>query len=81
MSLILYPNPNHGRFSIDLKNPLQAGKNIITIFDMAGKNIYNGILPNQETTKQFDLSNIPSGIYILKVTGNEISSITEFNKN
>ena len=63
----LYPNPNDGHFSIEFINPLQNEKSEIVITDLAGKQVYNGPVSKEETLKQFDLSYIKSGIYILMI--------------
>jgi hypothetical protein len=80
-SLVLYPNPNNGLFSLDLANYKQEGNKIITIFDLAGKIVYNETLLWGETIKQFDLSHIPSGIYIIKVNSKTMTVIKKFYKN
>jgi uncharacterized repeat protein (TIGR02059 family) len=63
----LYPNPNDGHFSIKFMSPLPNEKNEIIITDSAGKQVYNGSISKEETLKQFDLSYIKSGIYILMI--------------
>jgi uncharacterized repeat protein (TIGR02059 family) len=68
----LYPNPNDGHFSIEFINPLQNEKSEIIITDLAGKQVYNGLVSKEETLKQIDLSYIKSGIYILMLIYKEI---------
>jgi uncharacterized repeat protein (TIGR02059 family) len=76
----LYPNPNDGHFSIDMVAPLQSEKYQIIITDLAGKKILLEPLPAEETTKQFDLSAVKSGIYIMMIMDNEILVTKKFIK-
>lgn len=64
-SILIYPNPNEGKFNIDCQNK----DTYIEIFDITGKNcLYN---------KNLDLGlnkislNVSSGSYLLKVTNDE----------
>ncbi len=68
----LYPNPNDGHFSIKFINPLQNEKSEVVITDLAGKQVYNGLVSKEEIIKQIDLSYIKSGIYILMIIYKEI---------
>jgi hypothetical protein len=68
----LYPNPNHGHFSIEFIIPLQKERSNIVITDQAGKQVYNGFVSKEETLKQIDLPYIKSGIYILMIVFKEI---------
>jgi Bacterial Ig domain/Secretion system C-terminal sorting domain/Putative flagellar system-associated repeat len=79
--LNLYPNPNNGHFSIEFVNPLQNGKSEVVITDLAGKQVYIGPASKEETLKQFDLSYLDSGIYILMIVGKEILITKKFIKN
>jgi hypothetical protein len=77
----LYPNPNDGHFSIEFINPLQKERSEIVITDLAGKQVYNGPITKEELLKQFDLSNIKSGIYIMMIKDNEILVTKKIIKN
>jgi uncharacterized repeat protein (TIGR02059 family) len=74
----LYPNPNDGHFSIEFINPLQNDKSNIVITDLAGKQVYNGTVLKEETLKQFDLSNIKSGIYVMMIICKELLVTKKF---
>ena len=79
--LNLYPNPNEGRFSIDLIPGSQGEKPTITIVSLTGKTIYNEILTEGEGINEFDLSDASPGIYILLVTnGSSITATKKFIK-
>ena len=74
----LYPNPNDGHFSIEFINPLQNEKSEILITDLAGKQVYAGPVLKEETLKQFDLSNIKSGIYVMMIFCKELLVTKKF---
>ncbi len=76
----LYPNPNDGHFSIDMVAPLQSEKYQVIITDLAGKKILLEPLSIEVTSKQFDLSSVPSGIYIMMIMDNEILITKKFIK-
>ena len=74
----LYPNPNNGHFAIDLGSGLDLNSRI-TIINLSGKTIYNDMLKEQESSREFDLSNAAPGTYILMVTnGNTIVTTEKF---
>jgi hypothetical protein len=76
----LFPNPNDGHFTIDFSIPLLNEKSEIIITDLAGKQLYNEPILKEETSKQFDLSNIKSGIYIMMIICKEILVTKKFIK-
>ena len=76
----LYPNPNDGHFSIDITSNVQKNS-IVTIVNSSGKTVYNGILNEEEFTKQYDLSRLTPGNYILTIrTGKTILAAKQFIK-
>ena len=66
----IYPNPTTGILNV-------SGKNIksISIFDLSGKKIFTDI--KKQDFVSIDISNIPKGIYIIKV---EQQDSTDFEK-
>ncbi|MDZ7634154.1 MAG: T9SS type A sorting domain-containing protein [Bacteroidales bacterium] len=64
----LYPNPNNGIFTIDLELALPEEKNTYSIFGMNGDRIYEETVTGLDYTKQFNLSEMKSGTYILMIT-------------
>jgi hypothetical protein len=77
----LFPNPNVGYFTIEIINPLNNGSNNISIINLEGEKVYDGILLKNEITKQFDLSYLGPGIYILMIVGKEILVTQKLIKN
>jgi hypothetical protein len=76
----LYPNPNDGRFSIDFTTLMDAEIFTITIVDLIGKTVYREELSKDESTRQFDLSHLYSGTYIVIVSANQILLTQKFIK-
>ncbi len=77
----LYPNPSDGHFSIDFVNPILNDKGEIIITDLAGKQVYRGPVLREELTKQFDLSDFKSGIYVMIVKDKDILVTKKIIKN
>ncbi|MDB4293075.1 FG-GAP-like repeat-containing protein, partial [Maribacter sp.] len=65
---VLYPNPVRDNLFFN-----QIGSsNQITIFSMTGRLVMNGLI--DPDTLAFDLSTLPSGIYVVKISGENDSS-------
>ena len=77
----LFPNPNDGHFTINFIIPLLNEKSEIIINDLAGKQLYHESIFEEETSKQFDLSNIKPGIYIMMIICKKILVTKKFIKN
>jgi len=77
--LNLYPNPNDGYFSINFYSSLPNENYRVSIINIAGKTVYNDIIKNQESSREFDLSSKAPGSYILMIiNGNEIITAKKF---
>jgi len=61
---LLYPNPNDGRFTLSLEEPLETD-NEIRVISPEGKELYKGIMHESELVKELDLSRIRPGMYFL----------------
>jgi hypothetical protein len=71
----VYPNPSSGRFNIYF--PGQTADNIIA-YDLTGKEVYReNITGSINKTLTIDLSQLPKGVYFLKLT---YSQHNEFHK-
>jgi uncharacterized repeat protein (TIGR02059 family) len=77
----LYPNPNNGHFTIDFVSPLKSPTSTIVISDMTGKQVYNGPVSNEELSRQIDLSNIRTGMYVMMIKDKEIIVTKKFIVN
>lgn len=76
----LFPNPNNGHFSIEFANPVKNDKCEIVISDLIGKQIYHDQLSGEESSKDFDLHDLKSGIYIMVIRDKEILVTRKFIK-
>ncbi len=68
----LYPNPSDGHFTVDFLVPLKNAKSQVIISDLNGNVVRRETITSEETTKEFELTNVRSGLYILTVIDNEI---------
>ena len=69
-NFILYPNPNHGIFTISLPNLYTVFYDII-IYDSYGTKIYQKKVKCSTTNMMVDISQYPAGIYLLQVKSKE----------
>lgn len=61
-ALKLYPNPSSGPISITTDLQIEN----LTVLDINGRHVFQ-LKPNQSGTVQFDLTHLPSGLYVIKV--------------
>jgi PA domain/Secretion system C-terminal sorting domain len=73
----VYPNPSNGIYN--LKIDKFVGKVTIQVVDINGRMVYNQT--NENSEKTIDLSAFQSGIYVLKVTGNDLNYSEKLIKN
>lgn len=68
----LSPNPGPGRFRIEARVPEGGRAGIISAYDIAGRIVltkrYAGLPATGEAELEFDLSDVPAGVYFLKYT-------------
>jgi len=70
----VYPNPNNGKFCIDLKNP--TAKMQVIIYDVSEKKIYESLTLSPLPINEIDFTSHPKGIYFIKISDGE-NSYTE----
>lgn len=75
---VLFPNPNNGNFSINLKVDLKSEINI-DIFNVLGKLVFSSKSKNPNF--DINLPELSNGIYILKIFNNEVEETFKFVKN
>lgn len=74
-SLVIYPNPTNGILNLNVNETLN-----VEIFDLLGKSILTKKIENG--LQSINISNYPSGIYILKTTNNSgLSNTFKIIKN
>lgn len=73
----LYPNPNKGTFSIQLSQKEVKDLTVI-VFDVVGKPVYQTQVSQSEF--ELNLSYLPSGVYLVKLSSNTINETLKFIK-
>ena len=77
----IYPNPNDGKFTIELLTPLPSNNNSIIISNLSGKILSNKKMSEEISIVDFDLTSSSPGTYILIITSdNAIISTEKFIK-
>jgi hypothetical protein len=74
----LYPNPTTGTFTILLPEPLESPASVI-IYDVTGRMISNIVIPKETQQWQMDLSNQPTGAFIVKIVNGDFNSTLRIN--
>jgi hypothetical protein len=77
----VYPNPGNSYFMMELENNYQ-GKLSVEVFDMLGKQHQQ--LEFEKTDfylkKQIDASNLPAGLYIIRMKGEDFEWTEKWQK-
>jgi hypothetical protein len=76
----LYPNPNNGHFTVDFTSLADVDFFTVSVIDLIGKTVYREELSKDESTRQFDLSHLKNGIYVLMISANQILLTQKFIK-
>ena len=65
----VYPNPNHGTFSVEMDHLNEGEKISIVIHDLAGKKVHRSdvVASGTQLVHELNVSTIPKGIYLIKV--------------
>jgi uncharacterized repeat protein (TIGR01451 family) len=63
----VFPNPNKGIFTIKL-NTIKSEKIQLNILNYLGQIIKSELINSDNYTEEFNLSNLPNGIYLIKLT-------------
>jgi extracellular elastinolytic metalloproteinase len=75
----VYPNPSNGLYNVRINK--FVGQVTIKVTDINGRVVYNQTDAKFNTEKTIDLSAFQSGIYVLKVTGNDLNYSEKLIKN
>ncbi len=68
MNVSLYPNPTDGELMLDFST-MPANNTTVTVIDFSGKVVFTTTVTNQK--QRLDLSNLPTGNYIVKIKNDE----------
>lgn len=70
--VVLYPNPSNGKFNLNIT---KDGKYDVTVLNLVGKVVFETQVNKIPSTTTIDLSNVASGVYLVKLNnGKEIIS-------
>lgn len=67
----VYPNPSNGTFNVFIGN--YTGKVSLQVFDINGRNVYSQKVEDFNVEKTINLKGLQSGMYILKVEGDNLN--------
>jgi hypothetical protein len=72
LSVMVYPNPNNGRFTIQLavgmdQSSVEKALPVVEVYSLLGKNVLTETLRETKGNNTIDLSNQPAGVYIFRV--------------
>jgi hypothetical protein len=73
----LYPNPNNGNFAINLGNDNKK-EITISIYNILGKLVYTRV--TKDSIVEVNLPDLPSGLYIIKLVGDNYNEAIKFLK-
>jgi hypothetical protein len=73
-----YPNPFYNEINVLSKNATLLIGKVLKLYNVAGKLFTTRIIQSQKTTLQ--VSNLPSGIYFLKIEGGNKSHVFKIVK-
>jgi len=78
-SLSIFPDPVvHGNLSLKMKGFESAKKVVISICDLRGATIFRKSFDYQPCISEIDLTNLNSGIYLVKANSGEFTSVQKF---
>ncbi len=67
-NFLIYPNPNKGTFNVKM-NALSENNTNITVYDIRGRKVYdNRFVSSSNFNEEITLSNVQSGLYLVKVS-------------
>jgi hypothetical protein len=77
----LYPNPNSGFFTMFISDDLGYDQCNVFITSMDGRLVHNERILREELIKEFKLSHLSAGSYILTIVGEQTIFRTCFIKD
>ncbi|WP_329807226.1 T9SS-dependent M36 family metallopeptidase [Flavobacterium facile] len=67
----IYPNPTNGLLNININNYI--GELQIKVYDLNGRQVYNQNVTNFNNTNAINLESLSTGIYVLKLQGENLN--------
>jgi uncharacterized repeat protein (TIGR03803 family) len=65
-AISVFPNPNNGRFIIQVTSE-NSNNNIIEVYNVLGVKVFTRILSLRQTDNTVDMTSLPSGVYLYRV--------------
>lgn len=75
----VYPNPSNGMLNLRINN--YSGELTIEMFDLNGRKVLSNIEGDFSVEKALNISSLQSGIYLIKLTGKDLSYTQKIIKN
>jgi hypothetical protein len=77
--IVISPNPSNGLFTINSNQ--YAGKVSIQVVDLNGREVYSTKNELFNSEKTIDLKAVESGIYVLRISGEDLNYSQKIIKN
>jgi hypothetical protein len=77
-TIIIYPNPSSTTITVELSRTLTIKNAILTINTMSGQQLITRQITEPKT--QIDISNLPQGVYFVRLTNDRTVEIGKFVK-
>lgn len=79
--IVVYPNPSSGLFSVDTKGLFPMGTTYdLEVLDMQGRPVFGQQVIAQGQLVAFDLSDQPTGLYFLRLSGHSLHYVKAIHK-
>lgn len=65
----IFPNPSNGNFQLQINNLQSAKKLDMGIYTLQGKRVYPKADVQQQATSNIEISDLPKGVYVLRLYG------------
>lgn len=66
----IYPNPSTGIFTLEMNSENRKVKGEVEVYNMLGEKVYSHSFISHTSSFKMDVSNLPSGTYLVKVSDN-----------
>ena len=78
-SFKIYPNPTTGEFTLEQRGEKVNGNVIVEVYGMTGEKVLTSKMTD-ERKHQFSLSDVPFGIYFVKIVAGDVVETTKLIK-
>ena len=76
--LVVYPNPNKGKFQVDIGSRLLASRIAVCIVNVVGDVLYSETVAQGSGLLQIDVSFLPEGMYLVRLGGIGLNESSRF---